>query len=50
VGEPPTYAAKLVISTNGVPTSLEYKSIELRPIFSKSNVGDMAYFPMFATG
>src|SRR5690606_6547557 len=36
VGEPPTYAAKLLISTNGVPTSLEYRSIELRPIFSNS--------------
>ena len=32
VGDPPTYAAKLSISTNSAPTSLAYKSIDERPI------------------
>ena len=36
VGEPPTYAAKLFISTKG-PTSFAYKSMEERPMVMRSN-------------
>src|SRR5919108_393324 len=38
VGDPPTYAAKLLISTNAAPTSLEYKSMDERPMVSRSKV------------
>src|SRR5439155_18346429 len=40
VGHPPTYAAKLLISTNGTPTSFEYRSIDDRPIVSTSYVSE----------
>ena len=36
VGEPPTYAAKLVMSTNGAPTSLLYRSMDERPMWRES--------------
>jgi hypothetical protein len=36
VEEPPTYAAKLLISTKGTPISLEYRSIDERPMVMRS--------------
>src|SRR5688500_4628560 len=38
VGDPPTYAAKLLMSTNAAPTSLAYRSMEERPMVRRSKV------------
>src|SRR3990172_205697 len=38
VGDPPTYAAKLLMSINAAPTSLAYKSMEERPMVRRSKV------------
>jgi hypothetical protein len=38
VGDPPTYAAKLFISTKVAPTSLAYRSIDERPMVRRSKV------------
>src|SRR5689334_13533210 len=39
VGEPPTYAANDLMSTNAAPTSLAYRSIDERPIVIRSHFG-----------